>query len=238
MTPIHPIGTPGVQRCFVLGSGPSIKRQDLRPLKHQTTFCTNWFLNHPDMNEIDINYYCACDDRFVSPEPNLQWVQAVCRYKFQRIFLPEDWLTHLLPFDNITYIPFHRGEKVALLREFSTNFQRGFLDGDTVIISMCLPLAMAMGFKEIVLLGCDCTYGIADRGDTNDAYFYSFRFHSTAFEHTAASEKSWQADILVAYSIVRSFAENSGVRIVNATEGGVLDVFDRAPLHALLKGNE
>lgn len=225
----------GKRRCFVLGSGPSIKGQDLRPLSRQTTFCTNWFLNHPDMDRLDIDYYCVCDQRFVVPEPNRQWIQEVGRYGF-KIFLPADWQKHQLPFRDVTYISFHRDKKVARSGRFSTDLQVGFFDGDTVIISMCLPLAMAMGFNEIVLLGCDCQYGISDRG-LKEAYFYDLLRHPTAFEHTGESERCWQTNVFTAYGVVRTFAEERGVRILNATEGGMLEVFDRVSLQSVLTGS-
>ena len=40
------------KRCFLLGSGPSIKKEDLRPLKNEIVFALNNFYVHEDFTEI------------------------------------------------------------------------------------------------------------------------------------------------------------------------------------------
>ncbi|WP_222862399.1 hypothetical protein, partial [Campylobacter concisus] len=48
------------KRCFILGSGPSIKSEDLKPLKNEIVFALNNFYVHNDFDEIasgDIQKY-------------------------------------------------------------------------------------------------------------------------------------------------------------------------------------
>src|SRR2546421_12970023 len=40
-------GRHGGQRCFVIGNGPSLKRQDLAPLADEVTFVKSAFWKHP-----------------------------------------------------------------------------------------------------------------------------------------------------------------------------------------------
>ena len=40
------------RRCFLLGSGPSIKDENLKPLKNEIVFALNNFYVHDDLSEI------------------------------------------------------------------------------------------------------------------------------------------------------------------------------------------
>ena len=41
------------------------------------SFCSNWFPMHPEFEKLKINYYCAYDDNFVSPDVNEQWYSMI-----------------------------------------------------------------------------------------------------------------------------------------------------------------
>lgn len=73
-------------RCFILGSGPSIANQDLAPLKNEITFCSNWFFNHDKFSQLNINYYCAYDPGFVQPAVNEYWKTQINRDNLQVFF--------------------------------------------------------------------------------------------------------------------------------------------------------
>ena len=40
------------KRCFILGNGPSIKKENLKPLKNEIVFALNNFYVHDDFAEI------------------------------------------------------------------------------------------------------------------------------------------------------------------------------------------
>ena len=45
------------QRCFILGSGPSINKQNLKPLKNEICFAMSMFYLHKDIKEINPLYH-------------------------------------------------------------------------------------------------------------------------------------------------------------------------------------
>ena len=49
------------QRCFVIGNGPSLATQDLRPLAGEITFVMNAFWKHPILDEWQPTYFCFAD---------------------------------------------------------------------------------------------------------------------------------------------------------------------------------
>ena len=61
------------KRCFIIGNGPSLKKQDLTLLKDEFSFVTNHFINHKDLKAINPNFYCASDMQFFNPIINEQW---------------------------------------------------------------------------------------------------------------------------------------------------------------------
>lgn len=217
------------QRCFILGSGPSIARQDLSVLREEITFCCNWFFNHADFDELNINYYCAYDDDFFCHSLNHKWFDRLLTLDTMKFF-PQHWRIHNLALSNICYVPYNKEKKVYQLNQFSVDTDQGFYDGATVIINFCLPLAIHMGFSEIILLGCDSDYGINTHGDMRDAYFYDQKDHHAATVHTANSELKWQDHIFISYAVVEEYARQHDVRIVNATPGGNLESFERVEL--------
>ena len=50
------------QRCFVIGNGPSLNRQDLAPLRNEVTFVMNAFWKHPILETgWQPTYFCFAD---------------------------------------------------------------------------------------------------------------------------------------------------------------------------------
>ena len=76
--------------CFIFGSGPSIKNQDLSSIVDYYSFCSNWFPMHPEFERLKINYYCAYDDNFVSPDVNEQWYRMI-KHINCIFFFPMQW---------------------------------------------------------------------------------------------------------------------------------------------------
>src|SRR5262245_5805286 len=50
------------RRCFIVGNGPSILKQDLTLLRNEITFVTNWFILHDLYEQISPTYLCVSDE--------------------------------------------------------------------------------------------------------------------------------------------------------------------------------
>lgn len=116
---------------------------------------------------------------------------------------------------------------------FSFNAAAALYDAGSVIVNFCLPLAFYMGFKEIILLGVETNYGIADGGDANAGYFYDASKQLVNNLHNARSERIWARNLLTSYKVVGREADKLGIQIRNATPGGNLNTFERVSLSEL-----
>src|SRR5258706_13694413 len=45
------------KRCFVIGNGPSLREQDIRPLAREITFAANSFFEHEHVDIVRPTYY-------------------------------------------------------------------------------------------------------------------------------------------------------------------------------------
>ena len=49
------------QRCFILGNGPSLKKQDLSGLRNEHVFCSNWFVLHEEFPNMGSCFFTVSD---------------------------------------------------------------------------------------------------------------------------------------------------------------------------------
>ena len=107
---------------------------------------------------------------------------------------------------------------------FSKNAYAMLYDGYSITYTL-IELAIYMGFTEIFLLGCDSTYS-ADKSKQH--FIESGQYDPEELRITATDR------LTVAYQNAKRYAEKHGVKIFNATRGGVLEVFQRVNLDDVL----
>ncbi len=207
------------ERCFIVGTGPSLKMEDLELIKGEYSFSVNSIvLSFPD-TVWRPTYYCI-QDRFGYEKLKDAIREANMPVVFNGI--SNKRMTPVMDIDNIPYplnlldhgkaIPKH-------ITKFSDNAFNVVYAGHSITYS-AMELAVYMGFKEIVLLGIDCDY-------------------SQAVNHIKAY--SVQDDINAAYlmtesyKVARKYADLHGIKILNATRNPKLQVFDRVNLEEYLK---
>ena len=224
------------ERCFVIGSGPSIKQQDLTILKDEITFTANWFVHHEHFDELVINYYCASD-------PNL-WQQGDGFP--ETLYSPLNRNRDIVKFFEHTAKPVCKKGKLFADHQvyfIKLDYCRKVLDnfvsldpsklvyhGGTVVIDFCLPIAYYMGFQEVYLLGCDCDYHVDEVPDFSKAYFFDIKKHVVERCEDAIRASGWDTSIFEAYEVMKSAFEKNSRKIYNATIGGKLEVFERVNL--------
>ncbi|HLP21165.1 MAG TPA: 6-hydroxymethylpterin diphosphokinase MptE-like protein [Chitinophagales bacterium] len=223
------------QKCFILGTGPSLLKHDLTQLANEQVFVVNSFYQHDQINIISPNFYVFADPGFYRIEvPSVLkwWEDFASKSKNLGIsfFLPiqlKNTGVHTLLKDEKVYfldlgLPFY---KDAAYKFDPTQTVNGVQN----VLVLCIQLAIYMGFKDIYLLGAD--------HDWLTNFMYKEQTHFYAKENvemegleqnhllyynwwlSAVNEKFRQ------YKEVNVFAKDKGVRIYNASEAGVLDVF-------------
>ncbi|WP_298817924.1 hypothetical protein [uncultured Roseibium sp.] len=235
-------GKYGGKRAFIIGNGPSIKSQNLVALRNEITFVTNWFVNHPQFQEIQPNYICVSSHEMFGgwktnePKLNEDWhrkltevggnVKKVFSYRFANMIQN----TGILGDDEVDYLLFSRPkEQVDIAQDINVDISRPMLDGYTGIITFCLPLAHHLGITEIYLIGCDCDYGLRTETDERK-YFYDRALHTSTETKNTSLMRVWAPNGpgFQSYQVVKRRFEADGISIVNLTAGGKLNVFPRA----------
>jgi hypothetical protein len=227
-------------RCFVIGNGPSLNTQDLSFLADEITFVANGFWKHPVLDRWQPTYYVLSDPLyFDGSEPAREFYANLrARVNTSTFFVPhyaQDPIERdsLLPVDRTHFVAFS-GDLEDGLRGIDLTHP---LPGMGLVTQLAIMLAIYMRCSPIYLLGCDHDW-LAHRGTFRDFYqgvdlpnHPKINYHMGAREYDLVMElglKGWRG-----YRRLEALAELVGVKILNATEGGFLDVFERVRYESL-----
>lgn len=235
------------ERCFILATGPSINKQDLKLLKNEVCFAVSHFYLHKDIGEIDPMYYIDAPnhppygfEEFV--RPNLmafgKSFSSRTTYFFGHNFYEYSYFNFLqqnpqFKKKNIYYLNYCNS---PTLDESNYNNPDLWdicrpLFGPRTVIYCAIQVAAYMGFKKIYLLGCDHDY-LLNIARKHSVHFYKEEEGLDDSDDWPSTEEFFLAYYLrwKQYRLMRSYLESRGCYIYNATEGGLLDVFPRVSL--------
>jgi hypothetical protein len=235
------------ERCFVLCNGPSVKQQDIRPLKGEIVFSVSSGYLHPDYGEVRPRYHCVPQLTYakVTRAHAVQWFGEMDHFLGDaELFLDQqEWglvQRHgLFAARNLHYVCM--GKNYFPKNPRSVPDLTGIIPRVQTVPIMVIQIALYMGFNRIYLLGVDHDWFIRKE------YRYSFEpgllkgldlgvkddgtLETTLWDELPAVMKVWSQ-----YRAVKHIAEESGVVICNATFGGALDEFPRVNLADLARG--
>ncbi len=223
------------RRAFIIGNGPSLKKQDLSLLGNELTFVMSGFWKHPIVEQWQPNYYFFADPLFFDGSEPMQkfFTDMTDRVRTTTFFAPitvRDTITtkRLLPQDKTHYIWF--GEDFREDTEFEPDLTSNF-PGVWTVAQMALMTAMYMGCSPIYLLGFD--HDLL----ANQKTFTHFYEGTTIDKHPVADGKPQTLGYKflltavlkwwIAYEAIQRCALRRNTLILNATNGGFLDVFKR-----------
>lgn len=206
------------QRCFIVGTGPSLRMEDLELIKNDISFSVNSIvLSFPDTTWRPTYY--TIGDSF-----GYEKLKDAIREAHMPIIFNGISTRIMTPKMNVDFIPYpvnllDHGKMIPQhLNRFSGNAFRVVYSGHSITYST-MELAVYMGFKEIVLLGVDCDYSKA----VNHIKAYSVQTDMNAAYLMRES-----------YKVARKWADEHGVKILNATRNAKLDVFEKVVLEDLI----
>ncbi len=229
------------QRCFILGSGSSIKSYDLKKLENEFVITQNNFHNHEDIKIIKPNLHCVVPFYQTPDEYGAwgNWLQEM------RSNLPKDILylfgkntktivdKQFSDSKNIFY--FSSKYRVLTLTSPKMDITKNIMEIPTVL-TLCLIAALYLGFSEIVLIGFDFDQIISNRSDNFNRFYGKSKITNTKSEFNSelkyvgsAYESAWYHRWLTIkqLNLIKHYSEGNGARIVNGSEEGILEVFDR-----------
>ena len=211
------------ERCFVIGNGPSLKNTDLSKLSNDFTIGMNRIFLAADELGFKPDILVCVNDLVVE-----QSVEEFNNLKMPKFFSwrARKWLK-MDPYTHFLYTTYTSPR-------FATDIGGRVWEGATVT-NVCLQLAYHLGFSEVILIGVD--HSFATRGTPNttiqsegdDPNHFSAAYFGKDFR--------WQLPDLetseLAYRMARKAYEADGRRILDATVGGKLDIFEKVDYESL-----
>lgn len=243
------------QRCFIIGNGPSINNVDFSKLRDEVTFTVNQMSRREDFEELKTNYHMWADERFFdideSKPEDMELLEAMRAVKsgsnspvvFYKIaahdMIKKFKLDETLDIHYFSEIGFNN-----INRRYKVDFCKRTPSFSTVVHYLIL-LAIYMGFKEIYLLGCDCT-GIINtvqsriKSKAQMEYAYNIsenerkRMEKSNSMFPIQDELRWYANIFDCYEQLNNYCNANNVKLYNATEGSLLESIEKVQLEDIL----
>jgi len=225
--------------CFILGSGPSIKQQDLARLAGRIVMTQNHFHAHDQIHVIKPRYHVVVPKYQPKQYDNdwMEWLNSMnerlpantdfffdknTRYLVDRLGLFKD---------RVFYI--RQGYNCAMVRHAPVDLTRSLM-GVPTVLPECLAVAIYMGFAKVYLLGFDLDQ-VCRVAQNQQVRFYGT---SPVTKNQAEQDLDRQAQemgliwinwwmIWRQCYLLRDAAAKCGVEILNATAGGLLNMFPR-----------
>jgi len=235
------------ERIFILGSGSSILLYDLKALSNEYVMTQNSFHMHNDISDINPNFHCVVPYYQTDKEHSI-WVDYINDMKVR---MPDSlfiWGLNTKALidkyhEDISAKSYYVRTKYDLLtlKKAKVNISKTIMNIPTVL-TQCLSVAIYLGFKEIYLLGFDLDQ-ICHTNDRTFGRFYGMsKITDTKFEEDAEKKLNdettdgWYNWWLMnkQFFLIRDFADQNNISIVNGTKGGILSYFKREPIENIV----
>lgn len=228
------------ERVVIVGNGPSLNDLDLPRLDGTVTIGVNAIFLATDGLGFRPTYYLVEDTAVV--HDNLERIRG---YEAEHRFFPSIYREAIGESSNTSYFNMNRGfyEKrspVYAVPRFSIDAAQRLFAGQSVTI-INLQLAYYMGFTEVVLIGMDFSYTVPEDSVVEGNRILSQgddpnHFHPDYFGKGKVWKDPKLDRVLANYQLAKLMFEADGRRIVNATPGGKLELFERVPFDELFPG--
>jgi hypothetical protein len=228
------------QRCFIIGNGPSLNNINLKKLANEITFGVNGIFYKGDEEGFFPDYYMVEDSHVIADN-----LDRIISYKPKKHkFFPTDYKKLIGVAEGTSYFRMNHGfyetsSPNYQIPRFSTDFSEVAFCGQSVTM-INLQLAYYMGFTEVYLVGMDFSYTIPEtaiiqKGNITSTEDDINHFHPDYF----GKGKKWHdpllEQVLKTYELYKLIYDQSGRKIINATDGGKLEVFERVSYDNLFK---
>ena len=239
-------------RCFILCNGPSINNQKIEMLKDEIVFGVSTGYLHDKYKIIHPKFHCLPQFTYNDAGLNKAYYAQNYLKKMEKNVYPD------------TEIFFNISEKRlieenGLFKNYKINYvyfgksfdniKKPYLI-DKVIPSvqsvpiMCIMIAIYMGFNKIYLIGTE-----HDAGISTDKYIHAYKNEINERDSGSIGKDNkiilkklecfrMNVRLFQQYRYLHYIAEQNGIKIYNATAGGILDEFPRVEFEKILKNKE
>jgi hypothetical protein len=238
------------KRGFVIGTGSSLNLLDLTKLKSEVTIASNGFYHSPSLKHWQPTYYCVVDpvyffDKTMSTLFFKEVTQSVrhTNFIFPLIGKPlVDTIPELAAYKKnyVLFYPSVFGKDLSKDDITKLDLTRP-IPGVINVSQMGIMLAMYMGCNPIYLIGMDHDWLMhpLERGEVVSHRFYqdkTFDEYATKLNMNPTSIKPALEGMLLlwkGHERLLKYAKSKGIKIVNATNGGSLDIYERVDYNNL-----
>lgn len=227
------------ERCFVIGNGPSLRASDLDTLKNEYTFGSNMIYKIYDQTSWRPTFHASID---------LICAQQLSNEYKRHISCP------LFTNQTVYNVLQEKPKDTIFVRDYfrkshpvSKRFLSYYYPSGATVTAFILELAIFMGFREIYLLGVDCTNTFGANAHFTDDYvskeitekdisrIYK-ELNRTNTKTSVEAAAGYSIDMSIrAYKKIDTFSKTKGTTIYNATRGGALEVFERVDFDEIIK---
>ena len=144
-------------RALIIGNGPSLNK--LTPEvaeQYDVRIACNHFYNHNLANKIEIDFYCVSDPRLFYPI-DWGWLRGVRSVEPRQLVVPSKFFYISAFYRGRLLYYNYAGEQKLWNDDVNVCFDwaRPFPSGDTVVSDISIPLAVALGYKNLHFVGVD-----------------------------------------------------------------------------------
>lgn len=221
------------ERCFILGTGPSLRDIDTTFLKNEVIFGLNYLYKGNIINKVKIKYYCLYDDIFhgknISDSKEIFALLPNTTF-FVRTKAFKNFKKAKLLSDNVLYQACNLFQFGDLIRvDMTKNMTAPY----NVVLG-CIQTAIYMGFKEIYLLGCDFNSFATLKVE----HFYDDNKHESPSRHMSLGyEMKFYSLVAYHHYALEKYANKNGIKIFNITHNSLLDAYERKNYQDMFKND-
>jgi lipopolysaccharide biosynthesis glycosyltransferase len=234
-------GTAAGRPAVMIGNGPSLKVTDLSVFTGFETFVFNWFVHHDDFDEVAPDHLVLASHMFfggwhttrpsIPPEFLTALTAHTHRPRIWTSYYVKDLIeaTPELAGYDVSYFLYEKPFKAPISRhgEYGLDLMNPLTDANTGVLTAGIPIALHLGARTVVLVGCDSNYS-----STSGSYFYDAGQHASRTTNETLLLNTWTADGTGQFSYQRMVAQLAAreVRLFDATVDGSLTVVPKLPL--------
>jgi lipopolysaccharide biosynthesis glycosyltransferase len=227
--------------AVLIGNGPSLKRTDLSQFEGFQTFVFNWFVHHEDYDTVRPDHLVLASHMFFGgwhttrPAFPDGYLEALTKHEHRPQIWTSHYFKHLIDSTpelegyDVNYFMLERPFKQSTVKTGNVGLDllAPLTDANTGVLTAGVPIAVHLGARNVVLVGCDSDYS-----STNGSYFYEAGLHTSRTTDESHLVSTWTPDGAGQYSYRRVAEElaSRGVTLMDATVDGKLAVLERIAL--------
>ncbi|WP_279131344.1 hypothetical protein [Butyricimonas virosa] len=220
--------------CYVCGLGPSLADIDLDKLQDLPvdTLVVNYFVRMAGKTRLYPTYYMMADAGFVSSKHRAGLEMAIEKFPESRFI----WNSSFPTIDKTVmdypcrkyFMAMYKGYYIRPKKIDITKIMPAF--GNCICVA--IAFAIGVGYKKIVLLGCDFN----SFAQQHEAHCYDGGSDSKLPRRVALDQElfSYSFDATVHLRLA-AYADRMGIEILNATRGSLIDAYKRVDVSELYK---